>query len=108
MRNDPNTTVAPPENSICCSARGANARASASAPVAAKASAEERSSDPSEFLSTQSRAAVLASRLNQLPAVREEKVAAIANAVKRGTYQVSAAQTAEAILSELNARSSAA
>ena len=106
MRNDPTTSVAPAENSVCCSAPGTNARASA--PVAAKASAEERSSDPSEFLSAQSRAAVLASRVNQLPDVREEKVAAIANAVKRGTYQVSAAQTADAILSELNARSSAA
>jgi anti-sigma28 factor (negative regulator of flagellin synthesis) len=40
--------------------------------------------------------------------VREEKVAAIANAVKRGTYQVSPEQTADAILSEAGARSSAA
>ena len=106
MRNDLNSSVAPGENSVCHTAAGTNANASALA--AAKSSAEERTSDPSEFLCAQSRAAVLASHVNQLPDVREEKVAAIANAVKRGTYQVSPEQTAAPILSELDAGSSAA
>jgi flagellar biosynthesis anti-sigma factor FlgM len=106
MGNDPNSSVAPGENSARIAALGKNAEESAT--TYAKASAEERTSDASEFLSAQSRAAVLASHVNQLPDVREEKVAAIANAVKRGTYQVSPEQTADAILSELDARSVAA
>jgi flagellar biosynthesis anti-sigma factor FlgM len=106
MRIDPSKNIAPGENSACSIAAGTNAKAGARA--ASKASADKRNSDPSEFLSAQSRAAVLASRVNQLPDVREEKVAAIARAVKWGTYQVTPEQTADAILSDLDARSGTA
>jgi flagellar biosynthesis anti-sigma factor FlgM len=70
--------------------------------------AEERTSRQAEFSSAQSRAAALTAHLNQLPEVRHQRVAAIAAAITSGTYQVSPEQTADAILSELHARSSAA
>lgn len=100
MGNDPISSVAPGENSARIAALGKNAEASAM--TAAQPSVEEQS------ISAQSQAAVLAAQVNQLPEVRQEKIAAIANAVKRGTYQVSPEQTADAILSELDARTSAA
>ena len=47
----------------------------------------------------------LAAQVNMLPEVRREKVAAIKAALQDGSYAVSAEQLAEAILSELEARS---
>ena len=64
----------------------------------------ERSQDRADLTSAHSRAAALAALVNQQPEVRQEKVAAIAAALRQGSYQVSPEQTAEAILSELHAR----
>jgi flagellar biosynthesis anti-sigma factor FlgM len=67
--------------------------------------AGERTRDQAEISRLHSRAAVLTAQVNQLPDVRQERVAALASAVQNGTYQVSPEQTAGAILSELHARS---
>jgi hypothetical protein len=83
MMNNPNTntSVAPGENSACRTAAATNAKA---AFAAAKASTEERTSDPSEFLSGQSRRVGVGLACQSASDVREEKVAAVASAVKRG------------------------
>jgi flagellar biosynthesis anti-sigma factor FlgM len=85
-----------------------NRAASATAKPSAKPTrqhAGERIRDHAEFSRLHSRAEVLTAQVNQLPDVRQERVAALANAVQNGTYQVSPEQTADAILSELHARS---
>jgi flagellar biosynthesis anti-sigma factor FlgM len=64
----------------------------------------ERSRDRADLSSAHSRAAALTAQVNQLPEVRQDKVAAIATALRQGTYQVSPEQTAEAILSQLHTR----
>lgn len=56
----------------------------------------------------QSRIQALAAQVNRLPEVRQDKVAALGRAIQDGNYQVSAEQTAEALFSELIARSVAA
>lgn len=50
----------------------------------------------------------LPAQLNRLPEVRQEKVAALGRAISQGDYQVSAEQTAEAMLSEMRVHSSRA
>jgi anti-sigma28 factor (negative regulator of flagellin synthesis) len=58
-------------------------------------------------LPVQSPAAAMAAHVTRLPEVGQENVDAIASAVKNGTYQVTLEQTADAILSELDARCAA-
>lgn len=49
------------------------------------------------------RAQVLTATLSQLPDVREERVAALAEMVQSGTYAVSSEQTAEALMAHMAA-----
>jgi flagellar biosynthesis anti-sigma factor FlgM len=55
----------------------------------------------------QGRAQALATQVLQLPEVRTEKVAALQLAIRSGTYRVTAQSTANAILSEIEARPAA-
>lgn len=59
--------------------------------------------DSSDHLSATS----LTNTVAQLPEVRQEKVAALAERVRNGQYQVSAQQTADAILSQIRQRQAA-
>jgi flagellar biosynthesis anti-sigma factor FlgM len=60
--------------------------------------------DRAEASATYARAAALAAKANQLPDVFQEKINAIAAALREGTYKVSPEQTANAILSGLGSR----
>jgi negative regulator of flagellin synthesis FlgM len=57
-------------------------------------------SDSAELSMDYARVASLASQINGLPEIRQEKVAALSNAIQQGTYDVSPEQTADAMLSE--------
>ncbi|MGH9502235.1 MAG: flagellar biosynthesis anti-sigma factor FlgM [Terriglobales bacterium] len=74
----------------------------------AAAPAEGRITDGSEFSPVHAQALLLAAQIKQLPEIRQDRVAAIANAIRNGTYQVSPEQTADAILSEQDAQSGSA
>ncbi len=54
-----------------------------------------------ELSSNQLSAAALTAAVEQVPEVRQDKVAALGGQVRSGTYQVSAEQTAEAMISEM-------
>ena len=49
----------------------------------------------------------LAAQVNQFPEVRQDKVAALQRAINQGSYGVTAAQSAEALLSAIQIRSAA-
>lgn len=100
MRIDPNTRIT--------DAGEAGGSAKAGSKAASGTSGGGLASDQAELSPDQARVGTLAAQVNNLPEIRGEKVAAIASAVRKGTYQVSPEQTAEAILSELQARHGAA
>ena len=52
-------------------------------------------------------AQALAAQVNQLPDVRQEKVAALGRVIAQGNYQVTAQQTAEALISQITLRPAA-
>jgi negative regulator of flagellin synthesis FlgM len=60
--------------------------------------------DTAELSTDQVRVQSLAAEVNQLPEVRQEKVAALSSAVREGTYNVSPEQTAEAMVAEMQSR----
>jgi len=72
--------------------------------AASAAGAGGPASDQAVLSADQGRVGALAVQVNNLPEVRSEKVAAIASAIRKQTYQVTPEQTAEAILGELQAR----
>ena len=49
----------------------------------------------------------LVSQVNQFPEIRQDKVAALQQAIKDGTYSVTAGQSAEALISAIQIRSAA-
>jgi len=49
----------------------------------------------------------LASQVNQLPEIRQDKVAALQQAIKERSYSVTAGQSAEALMSAIEIRSAA-
>jgi anti-sigma28 factor (negative regulator of flagellin synthesis) len=49
----------------------------------------------------------LASRVNQLPEIRQDKVSALQRAIGEGTYSVTSEQSAEALISAIQVRSAA-
>jgi flagellar biosynthesis anti-sigma factor FlgM len=57
--------------------------------------------DTAKFSPDQARAQQLASQVNQMPEMRQDKVAALQRAVQAGTYQVTPAQTAGALFSAM-------
>jgi len=57
--------------------------------------------DRAELSPDQARVQSLSAQVNALPEIRRDKVAALQVAVKQGNYEVSAEQTAEAMMSEM-------
>jgi flagellar biosynthesis anti-sigma factor FlgM len=95
---------------------GASASVTVAENVANKRNAQDTASTPrgrrtknqAESTSVQARAGLLTAQVQQLPEIRQDRVTAIANAIRNGTYHVSPEQTAEAILSERRAAGVAA
>lgn len=95
---------------------GANASVTVAENAANKTNPEDtastrrrrRTKNQAQSISVHARAGVLAAQIQQLPEIRQDRVTAIANAIRNGTYQISPEQTAEAILSEQQADSAAA
>lgn len=105
MRIDPNTRIQQ------AGQEGTNAGASAEAAAATRGGSNASGSlaDDTAQLSTDPvRVQSLAAQVNSLPEIRQEKVSALGQAVRDGSYQVSPEQTAEAVMSEMVARSFAA
>jgi flagellar biosynthesis anti-sigma factor FlgM len=102
MRTDPNPGITAAESSA--RSRAASTKAKPSARPTGQGAAGKRTRH-AESPRLHSWAAVLTAQVNQLPDVRQERVAALASAVQNGTYQVSPEQTADAMLAELHARS---
>jgi flagellar biosynthesis anti-sigma factor FlgM len=63
--------------------------------------------DSAQLSTDQSKLQALSAAVLRLPEIRQEKVAALAEQVQRGTYQVEARQTAEALLTALTANRAA-
>jgi flagellar biosynthesis anti-sigma factor FlgM len=75
--------------------------------AAAKSSREETgATDRAELSQDQARVRHLAAEVHRLPEMRQERVAALQRAIRDDSYSVSAEQAAEAMMSEMLARSS--
>jgi flagellar biosynthesis anti-sigma factor FlgM len=74
----------------------------------AVSSADARGTDTAQLSTDQARVQALAAQVNALPEIRQEKVAALGQAVRDGSYQVSPEQTADALISEMLSHSAAA
>ena len=55
-------------------------------------------SDTAKLSTGQSAVQALAAKVNEVPEVRQERVAALASAIRNGSYQVTPEQTAEALI----------
>jgi flagellar biosynthesis anti-sigma factor FlgM len=62
----------------------------------------ELSAGSAKFSWDESRAQSLSAAAGELPEVRQERVAALAQRVSSGTYAVTAEQTAEALMAHMN------
>jgi flagellar biosynthesis anti-sigma factor FlgM len=76
--------------------------------AASSAPAESRGADTAQLSSDQARVQALTVQVNNLPEIRQQKVEALGRAVRDGSYQVSPESTADALISEMLARSAAA
>lgn len=65
-----------------------------------------RAADRAELSQDQARVRQLATEVIRLPEIRQEKVAGLQRAIRDDSYSVSAEQAAEALMSEMLARSS--
>jgi flagellar biosynthesis anti-sigma factor FlgM len=63
--------------------------------------------DTAKLSQDQGRVQELASQVNQLPEIRQDKVTDLQLAIKTGSYRVTPAQAAEALLSAMQLRSAA-
>lgn len=88
---------------------GVDALAQKQAPAsgASGAGGASAANDTAQLSSDQAGIQDLVAQLNELPEVRQEKVASLSRAIDQGTYQVTPEQTAEALISELQVRSAA-
>jgi flagellar biosynthesis anti-sigma factor FlgM len=100
MRIDPNARST--ETQAAGQAAASNQRATVT-----PASGEGLAGDTAQLSLDQARIQALATQVNALPEVRQEKVAALGRAVRQGSYQVSPQQTADAMIAELLQRSAA-
>jgi len=98
MRIDLNSNFLPPEGTQAVKSGARASEAAAHSGVA---------SDSAKLSSDHLSAASLAAAVNQLPELRQEKVAALAEKLRSGTYEVSAKQTAEAMISQMRVSSAA-
>lgn len=58
-------------------------------------------SDTAQLSTSQNAVQALAAKVNQVPEVRQERVAALASAIQDGSYQVTPQQTAEALMAHM-------
>lgn len=63
--------------------------------------------DTAKLSQDQGRVQDLASQVQQFPEIRQDKVAALQQAIKEGSYSVTAAQSADALISAMQIRSAA-
>ena len=91
MRIDNNTRI--PD------ATGAGQAKPSSSAVAGSGSA--LASDTAKLSTGQSAVQALAANVNDVPEIRQERVAALAKALREGSYQVTPEQTAEALISHV-------
>lgn len=84
------------------------AAASRSRGATAAAVRGELTGDTAQLSVDQVRVQGLAAQVSALPEIRQERVAALGQAVQNGSYRVSPEQTAEAVIAELLARPAAA
>jgi flagellar biosynthesis anti-sigma factor FlgM len=63
--------------------------------------------DTAKLSQDQGRVQEFASQVNQLPEIRQDKVAALQRAIGEGSYQVTPEQAAEALISAMQIRSAA-
>jgi len=75
-------------------------QAKTSSSVAA-GSGSDLSSDTAKLSTSQSAVQALAAKVNDVPEVRQERVAALAGAIRDGSYQVTPEQTAEALMAHM-------
>jgi len=92
MRIDLNTRIPQLEDS------GQSASTARNAPGSV---AGGRAEDSAELSSAQGRVSALATAANQLPEIRQDKVAALAKVIAQGTYAVTPEQTAAALFSAM-------
>jgi negative regulator of flagellin synthesis FlgM len=100
MRIDQNTAIP-------ATTDAGQAKAASRLPSKSVGNTEGLAGDQAELSAVQARIQTLVAQVNRLPEVRQEKVAALGQAVREGRYQVSAEQTAEAIISQAPVRSAA-
>ncbi len=93
MRIDPNTSAQQAQESDKATASNAHA----AAPSSQGASA----TDTAQLSPDQVRVQALVAQVNALPEVRQNRVDALGRAIREGNYQVSAEQTAAAMLADL-------
>ena len=94
MRIDPNTKVSGPQNSEQIDKAGSRI-------TSAALQRELLGEDQAHFSPDQARVRGLAAEANRLPEIRQERVAALASAVRNGTYNVTPEKTASAILDHI-------
>jgi flagellar biosynthesis anti-sigma factor FlgM len=80
--------------------------AKAGSRAAGSKSREAVGSDQAEVSLGQARTRALEVQAHRAPEIRQDKVEALARVIRDGTYEVSPEQTAEAMISEMLARSS--
>ena len=94
MRVDPNMRAQQAQDPE--KANTSNARAAVPAPGERTSAADTAQISPDQV-----RVQSLAAQVNALPEIRQNRVDALGRAIREGNYQVSAEQTAAAMLSEL-------
>ena len=78
--------------------------AAASQSKATTRTTDSAANDKAELSPDQARVQSLTAQLNQLPDVRNNKINELWKAIKQGTYQVTAEQTADAIIADVQGR----
>jgi flagellar biosynthesis anti-sigma factor FlgM len=100
MRIDLNAIPEAPDSDPSSKSGGPGASANAG-------SASLTGADTAQLSQDAGKVQELASQVNQLPEIRQDKVAALQQAIKEGSYTVTAGQSAEALMSAIEIRSAA-
>lgn len=86
---------------------GQSAKSSAQGTSGSSSAVGVGGGDTAKLSQDQGRVQELASQVNQLPEIRQDKVSALQRALENGTYGVTSGQTAEALISALQIRPAA-
>jgi flagellar biosynthesis anti-sigma factor FlgM len=86
---------------------GQSAKSSGQVASANSGAASPAGADTTKLSQDAGRVQDLAAQVNQFPEIRQDKVAALQQAIKDGSYSVTAAQSAEALISAIQIRSAA-